>query len=191
MGSDFYSLCRRCAEEIYAGPTVPSDEYVDRVVRLLMGTAAQESKFQDRYRRQRARDGSALPADVGGYGLWQVEPSTAAWLIAWARPSRRLTDRCKAFLGRDLAAMTGQQWCELMVEDDAAGVLGARLRYLTVPAPIPVALAEQAAYWLERYNGGGVLKHMTRGAALRQYQNNFAKYAAPLMAGKCPTGQGG
>jgi len=103
--------------------------YSEEGEELLMGTCAQESLF-GLYRHQ--VQGSA-------HGVMQIELPTFTWLRAkYATHYPEL----RRYNFEDL------------IDNDRASILVARLKYLTIKAPLPAAedLKAQAAYWNKYYN---------------------------------------
>lgn len=107
--------------------TLASDNlYSPEAVALLLGTAAQESKFGTYLRQIK---GPAL-------GIFQMEPATYQWM-------REKFGRVYGFQDRK---------AEDMIWDLKLSILLCRLRYLVVKEPLPKNLPEQARYWKKYYN---------------------------------------
>jgi len=122
--------------------------YSPAAVNLLLGTAAQESQFGT-YLRQLGK-GEALSA-------FQIEEITFRDLRS------RMDDICP----------TIRDWNFLQLEWDLrAAIVVARLKYRSIPAPLPAAdnLPGLAAYWKQWYNtplGAGTVE---------QFVRNYRKY---------------
>lgn len=115
----------------------------EAAVRLLLGTAATESRFGT-YLRQ-MHGGPAV-------GIFQMEPGTFYWL-----------KECYGIRFRHILPRTAEE----MEWDLRLAILMARLRYYVVPAPLPepeniMALAQ---YWKRNYNtpqGRGTIQDFIR-----------------------------
>lgn len=180
---DILPMVRSCAESVYVGKA-PTPEYQDRVTRMLMGTAAQESGFT--WRRQRS---FPWASPSGGFSLWQVEYKTSVLpSLAKLADTPELLDRATLWLWQDDRASTDWIHEDAMAMFfalrgwDRLGCLMARLHYLRVPAAIPDSLDEQFSYWLKYYNGGGVLKHVTADIAALQYKGAYDRLVKPAIA---------
>lgn len=127
--------------------------YSDRALVLLLGTCAIESAF-GRYRRQLGH-GPAL-------GIYQMEPSTFRWL--------------RTKYGKRYPAISEYSFADQQSEDDQATVM-ARLRYLSIPDPLPASddLEGQATYWRKWYNGNS-----PRGRTARDYIEAYHLYVGDL-----------
>lgn len=130
---------------------------------LLMGTAAQETHCGELGRRQKG--GPAL-------GLWQMEPSTAKLVLSWARRWRPSV----AIALFDLAG-THDPLPELLVSNDRYACAMARVLYLSIPTPIPLAqdLHAQAVYYVVNYNNGGK-------ATVEEYLQNYQRWVLGVAA---------
>jgi len=158
---ELYMLCQDCATTVY-GQRPPTPAYATRVARLLFGTAAQESGLQ--WERQRS---VSFDGPVGGFGKWQVERGSIRCSLDYLRDRPDVLERATAFLFDDPGART--TWVETMPleailwalrldENDALGVLFARIHYFMVAESVPESVADQARYWKVHYNtiaGGG------------------------------------
>lgn len=118
----------------------------DAAVNLLLGTAAQESKFGT-YLRQLGI-GPAL-------GVFQIEPATFNWL----------RDKYSNRVGYT-TVLQGRVAVELEW-DIFLSIVIARLRYRVVPAPLPPAddIEKLAAYWKLYYNtpaGAGTVEEFIK-----------------------------
>ena len=127
---------------------VDADLYSEAALNLLMGTAAQESKFGEYIRQIR---GPAL-------GVFQMEPATFDWL------------RDKYSL-KYPAALQGRM-AEELEWDLFLSILTARLRYRVVPEALPSSsnTLALALYWKKHYNtpaGAGTVE---------QFEKNYERY---------------
>ena len=132
--------------------------------RLLMGTAAIESGFVDF-------------VQLGGgpaRGMFQMEPPTLTWLLDTylATPEHRGL-RASVL---SLASSSTPAIDELVGNHLFAAAL-ARIKYLSVPEPIPPALADQAQYWWSWYNG-----RSPHGLKPGNYIARWTLHCAPLYA---------
>lgn len=148
---DFSALASKCAKEIY-GSTPPNDNYVDRTIRLLLGTAATESHFI--YRRQ---GGFSLDSDRGAWGIWQTElDSVSDNLKLLARRSDIRERTAKFLVGHEnidgILAMTPESVLRLVHSWDALAIVMCRLHYFHKRPPIPESLQGQAEYYKIYYN---------------------------------------
>jgi hypothetical protein len=131
----------------------PLKLYSDRVLPLLLGTCAIESSMGT-YRRQLGKG----PAR----GIFQMEPSTFEWL------KQRYSER--------YPVIAGFEFSDHEDHDDQA-VIMARLKYLSIPAPLPEAddLQRQAMYWRKWYNGNS-----PRGRSAQDYVECYRVYIGDL-----------
>lgn len=121
----------------------PLGLYSDRALRLLLGTCAVESSF-GRWRVQ-LNGGPAR-------GIYQMEPATFRWL--------------RTKYGKRYPSVSEYSFADQQTDDHQATVM-ARLRYLAVPEPLPIAedIHGQAAYWKRHYNthlGAGTVEKYLR-----------------------------
>ena len=130
--------------------------------KLLLGTAAVESRFT--FRRQ-FNGGPAL-------GLFQMEPATFNWLMGGFLSSKKHSDLKKIVLL--IAGRTNPIPSDLVINDAFAAAM-ARIRYYTVPAPIPSTLKEQGFYWWQYYNG-----ESANGLKPGDYLERWKTLCAPL-----------
>lgn len=185
---EIWTLCQSCAESVY-GRTAPTPEYADRTARLLFGTCAVESNFTAR----RQYGFAPAPKNTrGAFGLWQVELATLRWMMDVLRRRPDVQHHLYAWLGPcpTLAPENAGRVLELLQtsEGDRLACALARLRYFVAPGAIPAGLEQQAAYWLDFYNGQGALKKYAgrydavtaRGLAIRQYTGAWARLCAPI-----------
>lgn len=114
------------------------DAYSEPALRLMLGTAASESSL---LHRTQLGGGPAL-------GVWQMEPTTAVDMVRYLIEHRRGL-YLKIF---GLWKPDKLDLMEQIKDNDELACALARVKYLTVPAPIPTTLAEQAAYWKKHYN---------------------------------------
>ena len=150
-----HRICLSCARFVY--PRTISEEYARRVARLLLGTAAQESKFIDR--RQM---GFGWDHIGGAWGLWQVQYNSTRESISRletrplvrAATHRWLTGGSPAELSflTDAEAYEPLWLMQAVGTFDRLGCLFARLHYLRKPEPVPLSVPEMADYWKEYYN---------------------------------------
>lgn len=161
-----------------------SASYQETVARMLCAVAAMESGLEER--RQRA-----MPwyTDVGAFSLWQVEGGSVADSIAFLKKHPDLFSRATEWLWEtkaaenrwtDVMGIRGITWA--MRGWDRIGCLFARLHLLRQAGPIPPDLDSQFTYWLNRYNGQGVLKHATPAAALAQWRARWDSLFADYFA---------
>lgn len=126
----------------------------ESAVRLLLGTAAQESHFGT-YLRQ-----------VGGgpaIGVFQMEPKTFIWLREHYTDPKLPGTKYPEIKEREV---TDLEW------DLHLAILMARLRYRIVPAALPYAydVKALATYWKEHYN-------TSLGAGkVEQFIDNYRKF---------------
>jgi hypothetical protein len=181
--SRVYDLCLEAAFKIH-GTKPPTPAYARNTADLLFGTAAKESDL--RYTRQTTpRYGS----QVGAFGLWQVEPETGFYLLfKWLQePSRAaLRDSTFRFIFQNDHAPIAEyaDWRDAvpaeriigwMQFNERLGVALARLKYFSVPDPIPPQDGH-AAYWLKWYNGRGCVKHHPESVCLDSYNKAYRKH---------------
>lgn len=119
----FESLIRRILT--WCDPDLCSDS----AVQLLLGTAAQESRFGHFLRQTK---GPAL-------GAYQMEPATFDWLRHKFKSKYKWLEDCKA---------------EELETDLLLATIMCRLRYRVVPDKLPEAgdVAGMAMYWKQWYN---------------------------------------
>jgi hypothetical protein len=155
--------------------------------RLLLGTCAQESLFV--HRRQISFNTQDLRFCMeGGFGLWQVEPDTAQWVIGKARANGLVLQRCYKVLdcaehSRHIfstAISTGQVSCllasTLLRKHDILSALLARLvYYYKTPRPIPETVEGHADYWKRWYNT------IAGKGTTAQYMRNWLVLCKPLI----------
>lgn len=120
----------------------------DAAINLLLGTAAQESKFGEYIRQIR---GPAL-------GVFQMEPATFDWLRD--KYSLKYPAVLKARMAEEL------EW------DLFLSILTARLRYRVIPEALPSSsdVLALALYWKQHYNtpaGAGTVE---------EFIANYGKY---------------
>ena len=131
--------------------TAPRSIDGDAAVRLLLGTAAQESGF-----------GTYLKQISGpACGVFQIEPTTAEWLEDSARQDFKL------WL---LPFRAGHSIPWALKYHLDYSIAMCRMRYLKVKEPIPHTLERQAAYWKQYHNtaqGKGTIE---------EYISNYKKY---------------
>lgn len=120
----------------------------ESAVRLLLGTAAQESEFGT-YLRQLG-GGPAI-------GVFQMEPKTFIWL--WKEYKEKYPEI-------ESRGVTDLEW------DLKLAILMARLRYRIVPAALPYAydVKALAIYWKEHYNT------MLGAGTVEQFIANYRKF---------------
>lgn len=177
-----WEQCLDCAGTLY-GATPPNGRYREATARMLFGTAAVESDFL--HMRQ-----TSVPfaSTIGGFSFFQVETATASYLLKWARQRPELAQRAAQWLFRDVRA-TADDLTKLTRFDletglrlsNRFGMALARLKYFTIPAPIPATLEEQADYWLRFYNGEGCLKYHSRDRCLRKYVDKWRRHCEPVL----------
>ena len=172
----YREMAESCMREIYRRMP-PSDEYIQRGVNLLLGTAATESGFE--YRRQMGFD---TISDKGAWGLWQTESAPLAdglrYLARRPGMARRAaqwlygrTDAIWPYMGAwNMSAILRQ-----LYNDDRLACLMARIHYMRFPAPIPATASAQAAYYKKYYNT------VAGSGSVEKYLEDFDTYAAPLM----------
>lgn len=121
--------------------------FSEAAVNLLLGTAAQESKFGT-YLRQ-LNGGPAI-------GVFQMEPKTFYWL----------QEEYGEKYGFDNRKPDDLEW------DLRLAILTSRLRYRIVPDPLPASddLPGMAAYWNDHYNCN------PRYGTDEEFVNNYTKY---------------
>jgi len=105
---------------------------------LLLGTAVHESTIRGVTHLRQLPDGPAL-------GMWQMEPATERYLLEWLTSNRMLR------VG--VLALSGQvHRPDPMVCNLAYACAMARLKYWTVPVPLPSAenIEAMSRYW-DRY----------------------------------------
>lgn len=121
-------------------------------VALLVETCAAETLLGT------ARDNTPYAA---GTGISQVDSGTFYWL----RTKYKDSEIAKRLLG-SLSINLGLVQYKHLEHSPILGLVFARLRYWTVPAPIPKTLKGRAAYWKEHYNTiegkGSSEEYMTR-----------------------------
>jgi len=190
-----WDLCESCAGAIY-GDRMPTPAYANSVARMLLGTAAQETWFT-----AHRQGGPEFWGTVGGFGLWQCEQGSIGDSLLWLQARPLVAARATRFLYQDSRAEKDLTWLKggvaianvlwaLRLSDcNRLGVLMARLHYLRVPEAIPESAAGQAAYWLDHYNCGGVLKTFKTGTpeerreqAISQYLTNWNRLCLPVIA---------
>lgn len=107
-------------------------------VALLVETCAAETLLGE------ARDTTPYAA---GTGISQVDSGTFYWL----RKKYQDSDIAKR-LWNSLSINLSLVEYKHLEHSPILGLIFARLRYWTIPAPIPKTLAGRAAYWKEHYN---------------------------------------
>lgn len=130
--------------------------------RLLLGTAAVESKFQ----HLRQIRGPAL-------GLWQMEPATARDLFHnFLRFRPELLDAVS-----DLKGDQPTGWSSPLAGNLYFACAMARAHYFRVPQPMPVDPSGYAAYWKEHYN-----TPLGRGTEAK-FMRAYRELVAPIFEG--------
>ena len=177
--TDLITLCRSCAAEIY-GTRKPTPDYGEAVARLLMGTAAQESRLV--YRRQIGYD---IDHDGGAWGLWQTEIAAVSDSLRVLRERPDIRERSAAWLlgyGRHdmpgILAMGGHGVMRLIHDLDPFACLMARLHYMRFQQAVPRDLRGQALYWKKYYNTS-----LGKGQP-EQYITNFRSLVLPHLQGE-------
>jgi hypothetical protein len=132
--------------------------------KLLMGTAAVESRFVFRHQ---LKGGPAL-------GLFQMEPPTFNWLLTEFLAARKHAELRQNLLL--IAGNTAPTFNDLVTNDLFAAAM-ARIRYYAVHAPIPQTVAAQADYWWVHYNG-----RSPHGLKPADYLERWNQFCAPLYA---------
>lgn len=144
---------------------IEANLYSDNAHSLMLGTGAQESRYQ--YLRQLG-DGPAR-------SFWQIEPATAYDnLENYLQFRSRLKDRIlgASYLHQGVVEAILQDHneaaletlSELLERNMAFAVLMARIRYYRSPGAIPGDLAGIAGYWKTHYNtasGAGSAEEFT------------------------------
>jgi hypothetical protein len=130
--------------------------------KLLMGTAAIESNFQNF-------------VQFGGgpaRGMFQMEPPTFHDIL-----DRFLAGHSQATLKAAVLTMatTSPPSFDELVTNHLFAAAMARAKYYSIPAPIPIGLNEQADYWWTYYNG-----RSPHGLKPADYLAKWATYCAPL-----------
>lgn len=121
----------------YLEPEIP---YSEEAVTLMLGTAAQESRFH--YIDQ------TTPGPGPAYGLFQVERTTEQWLWdSYINKTPSLKAKVESLLADWPNDRMTQMHCNL-----AYSVAIARIRYRVVKAPIPTTLDGIAKYYKKYYN---------------------------------------
>lgn len=162
LARQYWPLCQDVALHVYANE--PSAEYADRVARLLLGTAAQESEF----RAQRQHGFAPAPfSTAGAFGIWQCERATLEAMLKWLGARPEVMARAATWLGGSHVPLVPENAPRLLfdlqlADGDRIDALFARIRYLMVRDPVPGRPAEQAWYWLRWYNGRGATKKYIR-----------------------------
>lgn len=150
-----WRLCVECAESIY-GATPPTERYAMATAKLLFGTGCQESGLTWERQRTPRWDG-----DVGGFSKWQVERGSIQSSLEYLRKRPDVLRRATDWLFRDPKApvswidtmsLDAILWSMRLDDNDKIGLVFCRLHYFRVSAPIPMMLADQAAYWKDYYN---------------------------------------
>lgn len=119
--------------------------YSEAATELELMTCAVESLF-GQHRRQ-VGGGPAL-------GVMQVEPTTHNWLV---RDFLRAVERRKPGLTLAISKFTKDWEAEELVDNDEYSICVARLKYLSIPKPLPPPwdVLGMAAYWKKYYNAAG------------------------------------
>jgi hypothetical protein len=185
----FWDLCKDCAENIY-GTKPPNPAYALTTAKMLFATTAQESGFD--WNRQ----GGKVPwdkVDIGAASLCQIEKGSIQESIKYLRKRPDVADRVTQWLFADNRASSVWidklspeiiLWAMMMDDNHKLALAFCRIHYLRVTEkPIPPSVTEQAEYWMKWYNGGGVLKHMSREKAIAQFVRNFNTHAKGLVEG--------
>jgi hypothetical protein len=169
------AMCEEVASSIY-GTRRPTEAYAERTARLLFMTAAHEGHLK--WRRQLSFVGATgARAWKGAFGLWQIEAGSVADSLRYLMGRRDVLARCCALLEQHgskvtLSPLSVHAILEAMTlpSGDIVSCLFARLHYLRVPASIPDAPEEQAAYAKRYYN-------TPKGKATAQvYLEDFHRY---------------
>lgn len=164
---DLWQLCESCAANVH-GKTPPTVEYADRVARQLFGTCMIESGC-GKWRRQIGYH-HAPQSYKGAFGLFQTELGSVETSVAWLDHHHDVRGRIEHWTEAHYGLLTmldvnAAKALVGMVQHEDADALScalARLHYLRKPEPIPDSLDDQAAYWLEHYNGYGACKKWER-----------------------------
>ena len=110
--------------------------YSEDAVNILLGTAAQESRF-GKYMKQ-LKNGPAK-------GVFQMEPATFKDIIEnYVRHRPQLMSY--------LCAISATLEADEMVWNLKLSICMARIHYLRVPEPLPTDLSGYARYWKMHYN---------------------------------------
>lgn len=134
--------------------------YSDAAERLLLGTAAQESRFE--YIHQLG-GGPAL-------GLWQMEPATHRDIVSnYLEYRPELAS--KVFRASGCAGFDANN----LLKNLSYACAMARVHYLRVPKALPNDLQGQAEYWKAFYN-----TPLGRGT-IEEYIHNFERLVEPHL----------
>lgn len=144
------SFDRKQFRDLIARRLIERGLHSEAAVNLLMGTAAQESRFGTYLRQIR---GPAV-------GVFQMEPGTFNWL----------RDR----YAKDYPEIAARE-CDEMEWDLDLAILFARLRYRVVQAPLPAAddVMGLGHYYKAHYNTPA------GKATVGDFVKNYNRYAAP------------
>ena len=158
-------MSQECARAVWSYQA-PSEQYVDRVARQLLGTVAAESDGKTR----RQHGFTPAPENLrGAFGLWQCEKGSVLDSLRWLSYRPSALERARAWLTGygshpdvTLANLV-PILCHMQTEKgDALSCLFGRLHYARYPVAIPSGIWAQAGYWLNFYNGYGVTKQWLR-----------------------------
>lgn len=168
-----YAQCIDCTRQVHERNPMP-DDYAKTRADLVMRTLGMESNFE--HRRQLSithPEGTA-----GGNGLCQVELTTLSWMLDKLDNKPLLARRFRDWLFGDMERPYPIDWYRMAKEngllwqvrsDDRLAVALCSMRYLFAPGEVPRDVSAQFYYWLEFYNGRGVLKHSNEVDALDRW----------------------
>lgn len=150
--------CKRLKNEIIIPTLQGIDLFSDSAVNLLLGTCAQESHL-GKYVMQ-----------IGGgpaMGIYQMEPATYNDMWRYLNTNKELSSNIKRF-----CKVNWNEPVESLMSNAFFATAMARVKYYTIPSPLPPAndLDALAAYWKKYYNtplGGGTVE---------EFKNNYKRY---------------
>jgi hypothetical protein len=129
-------------------------------VKLLLGTAAQESKL-GQYLRQIGTTG-----DKGGFGLYQMELATHWDIFNNFLLYKKKYNLILAALNINIYPLRAK---DNLICNMFYSTAMARIHYIRAPEPIPDSIEEIAAYWKKYYN-------TSKGkGTIQEFINNFNK----------------
>ena len=179
MVAPLLDIARTCMQQVY-NKTKPSPAYVERGTRLLLGTAATESRFE--HRRQL---GFGPDVDRGAWGLWQTESAPLLDGLKYLQRRPELAHRAAQWLYRRDAAVWPYMYdwdmrsiLRVIYNDDRMGCLMARIHYMRFPPPIPESPGDQGAYYKRYYN-----TDLGQGSASK-FVDDYVRLVLPILKGE-------
>ncbi len=176
MTPPLLEIARTCMQQVY-NKNKPSPAYVERGTRLLLGTAATESRFT-----ARRQLGFGPDVDRGAWGLWQTESAPLLDSLRYIQTREKLAQRAAQWIyGRD-DAVWPYGWSHdmrsilrVIYNDDLLACLMARIHYMRFPEPIPESPDDQGKYYKKYYN-----TELGQGSA-RKFVEDYVALVLPML----------